>query len=650
MSELGQIFGADGTLASKLPGYRVRDAQVQLSEEIAQTVQAGEILVAEAGTGIGKTWAYLIPALLYAQKALVSTGTRTLQDQLYLKDLPQIRKALGVGGSTAILKGRGNYVCHYHLARVNEDPAALTSRAQVSWLRKITRFTAASATGDKAELADVPEDADIWRLVTSTRESCLGQDCPNISECFLYKARRQAQQADLVVINHALFMADAALRDEGVSELLPTADLVVFDEAHQLPDVATRFLAQSLSTAQLQELARQVEAAGLAHARETVDWSQLCAELVSATRELRLACEWMATQAGMRAMHEEFMRVPESVDSMQRVAECLTRLFAPLVQQEQRHPDLATQMRLVESYLDRLRTWQAGEGAQETVNWVELTAQHLRMSYAPLSIAQAFSRERQDNQAWVFLSATLSVKGDFSHFVSRLGLQDARTVRHASPFNYQACALLCVPNDLPAVDRPGFHAEFARCLFPVIQASEGACLILCTTLRAIDLVADELQLLFEQAGLDWPILRQGHQPRSTLLQKFRAQPRSVLVGSASFREGVDLVGEQLTVVAIDKLPFAPPDDPVLQARIRACRQKNGNPFLELQVPEAAIALKQGAGRLIRSEKDWGVLIIGDRRLVEKPYGRALWQGLPPFRRTRLISDVIEFVGSNRNQG
>lgn len=689
--DLEQIFGVDGTLQARLPGYRVRRAQIELAEQIAQTIQTGEILIAEAGTGIGKTWAYLVPAMLFADKVLVSTGTRTLQDQLYLKDLPQIRKALGLGGVTAILKGRANYVCHYHLKRANEEPGALTSRQQVAQLRQITRFAAMSGNGDKSELSTVPEDAEIWRLVTSTRETCLGQqECPFISECFLYKARRSAQQADLVVINHALFMADAALRDDGVSELLPQADLVVFDEAHQLPDVATRFLAQSVSTAQIQDLARQVQATGLAHARETVKWESLCAAVVQACKELRLASDWLGAQTGMRALQHQFLEDVEASAALDDLVKSLKALARPLADQEQRHPDIAAHRRTLEAYLEQFDAWlgqatrtqpshaqssgsppaqgndtsaadvsadqsldaeeASGSGAPEggdMVSWVELTPAHVRLNSAPLSIAKAFSRERKAHQAWVFLSATLSVKGDFRHFANRLGLQAAQTVRHASPFNYAEQAMLCVPRGLPAVDHPDYHGAFVRYLIPLIQASEGACLILCTTLKAIEKVGDELSRQFELLGLDWPILMQGHQPRSLLLEQFRAQPNAVLVGSASFREGVDLVGDLLTLVAIDKLPFAPPDDPVLQARMRVCRQRNGNPFLELQVPEAAIALKQGAGRLIRSEQDWGVLVVGDRRLVDKPYGRQLWQGLPPFRRTQEQQEAVDFILSKK---
>jgi len=672
--DLEQIFDTGGLLESSLPGYRVREGQIALAKDIVSAIEDRSILVAEAGTGIGKTWAYLVPGLLRASKIMVSTGTRTLQDQLYLKDLPRIRKALGLGGTTAILKGRANYVCHYHLKRVNEEPGALASRQQVVWLRQVTQFASRSVTGDKAELPTVPEDADIWRLVTSTRESCLGQqDCPMISDCFLYKARKRAQQADLVVINHALFMADAALRDEGVSELLPQTDVVVFDEAHQLPDVATRFLAQSVSTAQLQDLARQAQVTGLAHARETVDWSRLCDNLIKSCKDFRLACEWMEDAAGMRALQQSFIENEKALQAARDVLASLVAVYKPLVKQEQRHPDIALHAKTAQAYVEMLEVWldernrvvaapvkqesdskgtdsddvQNVDDLEQVVSWAELTPAHVRLCSAPLSVSKAFSRKRQQDQAWVFVSATLSVKGNFTHYLSRLGLWDAKTVRYPSPFNYSEQALLCVPNELPAVDSPMYHRQFVRYLFPAIQLSEGATLILCTTLRAIEVVASELAKLFEQHGIDWPILCQGQQSRSVLLEQFRAQSRAVLIGSASFREGVDLVGDQLTLVAIDKLPFAPPDDPVLQARIRVCRQRQGNPFIELQLPEAAIALKQGAGRLIRSERDWGVLIVGDSRLVDKPYGRQLWQGLPPFKRTRSMQEVLAFIQAKK---
>ncbi|MFW8565666.1 ATP-dependent DNA helicase [Orrella sp. 11846] len=662
--EIDSIFGQTGRLQQAFEHYISRQAQVDLAGEIAQTIEESSCLIAEAGTGIGKTWAYLVPALLRSEKTLISTGTKTLQDQLFEKDLPQVSKALGLSVNTAVLKGRANYVCHYHLKRANEEEGALTHRKQVVWLRDITRFAASSNTGDKAQLETVPEDADIWRIVTSTRETCLGQECPHLSDCFVYKARRQAQQADLVVINHALFMADAALRDEGVSELLPQADLVVFDEAHQLPDVATRFLAQSISTAQITDWARQVEVSGLAYARETVRWRDLCATLTQSMKDLRLVCDWVSALNGQRVMRDQFERNEESMELFAKLCQAVDAIVEPLKAQAERHIDLEMLMNQGVGFQEKLQHWRpdalenpvgqtsdainANLAQVDWVDWVELFSAHVRFNSAPLSVAQAFSKERQAQQAWVFLSATLSVKGDFQYFTSRLGLEDAKTVRFASPFDYGQQALLCVPETLPQVNDPTFNERFVEYLLPLIQLNDGGCLILCTTLRAIETIGAALEHKLKDLGIEWPVLRQGQQSRAVLLSQFRREPKAILIGSASFREGVDLAGEHLTLLAIDKLPFAPPDDPVLQARIRQCEARRGSPFMELQIPEAAIALKQGAGRLIRTEKDWGVLVIGDRRLVEKSYGRRLWQGLPPFQRTREQDVALSFIREKRN--
>lgn len=657
MSELESIFGSEGGLSKHTPDFRERPGQLALAQTIEATIRKRGVLVAEAGTGTGKTLAYLVPAIMSGAKVLVSTGTRTLQDQLFGKDLPLVRQALALPLVTALLKGRANYVCHHHLERLQDDPEALRSKNEIIWLRQIRQFAATSNTGDRAMLSSVPEEADIWSRVTSTRENCLGQECPHVRECFVYKARREAQEADLVVINHALFMADASLKQEGISDLLPEADVVIFDEAHQLPAVATRFLGQSISTGQLQDLARQSEVAGLAHAREALKWSQLCEGLTLAIKEWRLACDWIDQTANRRAMPDDILQQPESVAAFEVLCEALDRLLKALCQHEEQHPDIAALARTAQTCQVRLHLWQqvlllssgfgAVSGSSDMVYWLENTSQHVRFNVAPLSITEAFSSDKKGAQAWVFLSATLSVKGDFSHFVDRLGLEDIDTNRQPSPFDYERCAYLCVPSDLPAVNHPDYSAAFAQWIFPIIVQNDGATLVLCTTLRAVDRVAQALETLYNENDLQWPILRQGAQPRGTLLSAFREQDHAVLVGSATFWEGIDVAGERLTVVAIDKLPFAPPDDPILQARLKACRDKGGNPFLEFQVPEAAIALKQGAGRLIRSEKDWGVLIVGDSRLVDKPYGRALWQGLPPFQRTRHAQDVLDFIAARR---
>ena len=648
---ISEIFSLDGPLAAMSPGFRVRTTQIELAQAVERTIAERSTLIAEAGTGTGKTWAYLVPALLGGGKVLVSTGTRTLQDQLFSRDLPRVREALSIPATIALLKGRGNYVCHYHLERLQGEDRALKSRGEVHQLRNIQTFAQQSATGDRADLPTVPEDAEIWQRVTSTRENCLGQDCPNVRDCFVLKARREAQEADVVVINHALFMADLMLREEGVTDLLPAADTVVFDEAHQLPDTATRFLGSSVSTHQLLDLGRLIETAGLAHARELTNWSEQARALEQSTRELRLSCAALENMPSRRVTFEAFPE-PAAFDiareALQTSLDAVGQLLASV---EEKHPDLATAARTARELAERLAEWgQPARGLRsdaqdlhQIVRWVELGLHHVRLHAAPLSVAEAFSRYRQGGQAWIFTSATLSVHGDFSHFTERLGLQNAETVRMESPFDYAKQAMLFVPQSLPAPQSSEFLPAFVEQLMPLIQASQGGALVLCTTLRAVERVAALLADAYDRVGLSWPIMRQGNGTRRDLLERFRTLDHAVLVGSASFWEGIDVAGDRLTLVAIDKLPFAPPDDPVLEARLRACRSRGGNPFMEYQLPEAAIALKQGAGRLIRSETDWGVLMVGDTRLVDKPYGKQLWRGLPPFARTRVLEEAVEFL-------
>ncbi|MFA5662572.1 ATP-dependent DNA helicase [Castellaniella sp.] len=643
---LEAVFGPDGSLARALPAYQPRTAQQELAQAIWQALQEGEVLIAEAGTGTGKTWAYLVPAFLSGRKTLISTGTRTLQDQLFHRDIPRLRHALALSVDVALLKGRSNYVCHYHLDRLEQDPGALKSREEIPQLRTIRQFARTSESGDKAELPAVPETADLWNRVTSTRENCLGQDCPFVRDCFVYKARRRAQDADVVVVNHALFMSDLALREEGVANLLPETHLVVFDEAHQLPATATHFLGESVSVHQVLDGLRQAEAAGLAHAREAVRWSDLCGALEAAARAFRLACAPVTALPGARVTFEQLPQAQGFDEAFQQLCTAMDPLLEALAAQEERHPDLAAALRMLEGVHDRLQRWATpARGMPEAadhaaVRWVECSTHSVRLQRAPLSVARIFSGFRRDGQAWVLTSATLSVRGDFQHFQRQLGLADAHVASWLSPFDYAARGLLYVPRALPAPGSAGFSTAFAHALLPLMRVSRGGVLVLCTTLRAVAEVADCLL-----DGVDGRlVMRQGESSRAVLLERFRAAGNAVLVGSVSFWEGIDLPGEALTLVAIDKLPFAPPDDPVLEARLRVCRAQGGNPFMEHQLPQAAMLLKQGAGRLIRSETDWGVLVVGDGRLVDKPYGRLLWQGLPPFARTRDAGLALAFLG------
>ncbi|MBO9352742.1 ATP-dependent DNA helicase [Bordetella petrii] len=690
--DISEFFAADGPLATALPGYAPRPAQVELAQAIGQAITDRATLVAEAGTGIGKTWAYLVPAFVAGGKVIISTGTRTLQDQLYTRDLPRVRAALAAPVTAALLKGRANYVCHYHLDRLQGDDRALKSRAEISQLRQIQVFAGISKTGDRADLGKVPEDADIWQRVTSTRENCLGQECPRIRDCFVVKARRQAQDADVVVVNHALFMADLVLREEGVTDLLPEADTVIFDEAHQLPDTATRFLGSSVSTHQLLDFGRALEAAGLAYAREAGKWSDVSRQVETAARELRLVCAPLDQLPGRKATFEaipDAAQFDAALAALRQAIDAATRALGAVAE---KHPDLAAAARGGAEISLRLARWAlpAREGADPdadegwgrdvhalaqagddgpavpqavlqgvaaandytgpAVRWVEHGQHHVRLHSAPLSVAQAFSRFRKPGQAWILTSATLSVHGDFKHYTSQLGLDDARTGRWESPFDYTGQGLLFVPRDMPEPQSPRFAERFVQTLMPLLEASPGGTLVLCTTLRAVDRVANLLADAFDDQGHEWPLLKQGDATRRDLLERFCKLEHPVLVGSASFWEGIDLPGDVLTLVAIDKLPFAPPDDPVIEARLRACRVRGGNPFAEYQLPEAAISLKQGAGRLIRTERDWGVLMVGDARLVEKPYGKRLWRGLPPFSRTRDLNEVLAFYARRQESG
>nr|WP_325170240.1 ATP-dependent DNA helicase [Cupriavidus respiraculi] len=674
-AELAKIFAPSGTLAQGIPGYRPRDAQARMAEAVSGAIEHNDTVIVEAGTGTGKTFAYLVPAMLWGGKVILSTGTKNLQDQLYLRDIPTVRKALNVPVSVALLKGRANYVCHYHLERAQVN-ARLASRQDAAWLRDIQRFAKVTTSGDKAELSAVPENAPVWQLVTSTRDNCLGTECPHYKDCFVMRARKEAQQADLVVVNHHLFFADVVLRDTGMAELLPAANTVIFDEAHQLPDTATLFFGDSLSTSQLLELARDTVAEGLSHARDAADWVGIAAPLERAARDLRLAFGKENVRLAVsqieadKRIREPFFETLEAVDkalgdfvalleTQAERAESLEQCHRRAVEIEQRLAAWRTDTAAPEPVPDDLVGADGGTGddagqsataaaaapaVAETVRWVEVFSHTVQLHRTPLSIAPIFSRQRAGHpRAWVFTSATLSVKGNFAHYAAQLGLDKDRSLSLPSPFDYANQGLLYVPRDLPAPQSPQFTEAVVETALPLIEAAGGRAFVLCTTLRAVQRAADMLYDAFAERGLELPLLVQGQASRTELLDRFRQLGNAVLVGSQSFWEGVDVRGEALSLVIIDKLPFAPPDDPVLAARMEVLQKKGLSPFAVHQLPHAVITLKQGAGRLIRSETDRGVLVICDTRLVEKPYGRQIWQSLPPFKRTREAETVVSFL-------
>lgn len=637
MTTLETVFSAQGTLARAVKDFRPRPFQLEMAQAVAEAIAANAVLVVEAGTGTGKTFAYLVPALLSGGKVVISTGTKTLQDQLYDRDIPTVRQALKVPVTVALLKGRANYVCHHHLERALQD-GRLPNRDDVGYLERIRRFARVSRTGDKAECATVPENAGIWALATSTRDNCLGAQCPHFDTCFVMAARRQALAADVVVVNHHLFFADLVLREEGVPELLPACNTVIFDEAHQLPETAGIFFSETISTAQLIELARDVRLESLAAAADYAPLPAAAQALDKSARDLRLVFPENTGRISLRALHGR-------ADFAAALGSALARLdglAAELQQQAERSEGLARLRDRSLALAVHAERWRSGVD-DGRVKWMELFGHGLHLNSTPLSIAEVFGRQLAEHaRAWVFTSATLSVNRDFTHYCGEMGLARARTASWASPFDFAAQALLYVPEALPAPNTREHTAAVVDAALPIIEAAGGGAFMLFTSLKAMRDGHEMLQRAFAARGLKYPLLVQGEGSRSEMLVRFRDLGEAVLVGSHSFWEGVDVRGKALSLVVIDKLPFAPPEDPVLAARIDKMTREGRSAFAEYQLPEAVIMLKQGAGRLIRDETDRGVLMICDPRLISRGYGKRILQSLPPMRMTRSAAEAVGF--------
>lgn len=635
--QLSQVFAAGGALSTAIDGYTEREEQVRMAHAIADAIAGNKQLVAEAGTGTGKTFAYLVPALLFGGKVIISTGTKTLQDQLFNRDLPNVRDALKVPVTVSMLKGRANYVCHYHLESAEKE-GRFASREDAKYMHIIKDFAEHNKTGDKAELTDVPENAMIWSNVTSTRDNCLGQDCHYYKECFVMGARKKALAADVVVVNHHLFFADVMLRDEGVTELLPSANTVIFDEAHQLPDIAGLFFGEDVSTNQVLELCRDSTSAYLSLVKDCIALSEAVPPLEKAVKDFRLIFAY----EGARMPVKKALVLKGFEEAYSQIQEQLAALTKVLESQAARDPMLEKCWQRGEELLIQLSRWHKAENSN-LVRWVEVFTQSVQLHATPLSVAEGFGKQlNAEPRAWIFTSATLAVKSDFSHYQSQMGLAGAETLYLQSPFNYEQQALLYAPMGMPDPNSPDYIEAVTKAALPVIQASQGRAFVLCTSLRAMREIYALLKDAFALSGMEYPILLQGDSTRTELLDRFRTHGNAVLVGSQSFWEGVDVRGEALSAVIIDKLPFAPPDDPVLSARIDQLNTEGKNAFMEYQLPYSVITLKQGAGRLIRDETDKGVLMICDPRLITKSYGKRIWQSLPPFRRTKVLADVEVF--------
>ncbi len=684
VAAVAAALAADGPLARGHPGFVVREGQLELAQAIAQAIEDSGRLVAEAGTGTGKTFAYLVPALLAGVRVLVSTGTRNLQDQLFARDLPEVLKALGVQADIALLKGRANYVCWHHMRR-NLAEGRFARREDIADLRRIERFALVSQSGDRSALPGVPEDAPAWALATSTRENCLGQDCDDYGRCFVFRARQAAQRADVIVVNHHLFCADLALRDEGIADLLPNTEALIFDEAHQLPDVATQFFGNAVSTRRLVDFGRDLLRVGLAEARDSADWTALSRAIEQSVRELRLAGGtpgrldaaaarardgFVDAIAGCRAAvgaaGSALDRAAERGREIQRVALRAVELGTLLddwlaasvqgdgaasaaVRGDPRTPpaprdDVSATLPEAGDPAGATEGGDRAEAPPAVVIWAEVHGAGVTLHATPLSVADAFRRHLGGRpRAWVFLSATLAVNGAFDHFVGAMGVEDARSLVWQSPFDFASQGLLYVPQGIGEPKGPDFADRVFRACWPLVRANRGRAFVLCTTLRMVDQLAARFGEAIDADAGGIGLLVQGRASRAELLERFREQPAPLLVGSASFWEGVDVPGKQLSLVVIDKLPFAPPDEPILRARIDAARRSGAEPFRTMQLPAAAMALKQGAGRLLRSESDRGLLVVCDARLAERSYGRILLKSLPPFRRTRSQDEALAFV-------
>ena len=624
-------FERNGALALADEGHVEREVQVRMALAVALAIEDKSALVAEAGTGVGKTFAYLVPTLLSGARALISTATKSLQDQLFLRDLPRLREALKLPVSTALLKGRASYLCIHRMNQARQG-AQLPDRWAVRTLAKVEQWSRITVSGDLAELDGLDERSSVIPLVTSTRENCLGSECPEFRACHVVKARREAMAADVVVVNHHLFFADMALRDTGVAELLPSVELAVFDEAHQLAEAGVQFLGTTLSSAQVIDFARDMLGAGLQLARGLVPWSDLAAGCDKAARDMRIAAAGSLRElrGTIKLRWDERAPREDFVNALAALGDACAAARAGLDMVSELSPEFTKLAERV-AQLGKLAGTFAEPAAQGHVRWIDVSPHQARLVESPLDIRDALREQMAAApKAWVFTSATLGDDDRLSWFTESAGLEDARALRLGSPFDYAAHARLYVPRGFPKPNEPGHPGAVATLAARCARALGGRTFVLTTTLRALQSIGEQLRAEFDAQGDSIQVLMQGQVPKRQLMQQFLAQPRSVLVGSQSFWEGIDVPGDALQCVLIDKLPFPPPNDPLVEARVKRLESVGRNAFADYFVAEAAVSLKQGAGRLIRSETDRGLLVVCDPRMAGMNYGRRLREALPPM--------------------
>lgn len=633
MLTVTKMFASDGPLATAIAGFQPRASQVAMAEAVEVAVAKSRLLFVEAGTGTGKTFAYLAPLFASAKTTIVSTGTKTLQEQLFYRDLPLVKKAVGSTKKTALLKGRGNYLCLFRL-RQHSHGNVFHDKQTLAELSLVKAWSTSTKTGDIGELADIQEGASVTPYVTSTVDNCLGRDCPDYQDCYLVKARKKAMEADVIVVNHHLFFADLSLKDTGFGELVPEVDSIVFDEAHQIPDIATAYFGESVSSRQIQDLCRDIELLQRTVLQDASQLASATAKLQLASADLRLLFPSNPEKGNWRVMLKR-ADIKQQIDVLQQAFEVLQQVVKVNLGRDKALDQLYERAIQVQQQLASLV-----EVERDGVSfWYETTSKHVILHLTPLSIAKKFREMATDPpRGWVFTSATMSVDNDFSHIKQQLGLEDASDMILPSPFDYPKQAVLCVPRYMPAPSDRNMAATLVAISKKVIKASGGRCFLLFTSHFMMRTVAKKLTTALRQ-----PILVQGDTSKRMLLQRYLQQKDAVLCATGAFWEGVDVRGDDLMCVLIDKLPFATPDDPLLQARIEDCRRSGANPFAQIQIPQAVIALKQGAGRLIRDTADRGVLVICDNRIVSREYGDIFLRSLPDMNRTRDLNATLQIL-------
>ncbi len=635
---IDKTFSVDGALGKAIKGFQPRQAQLDMAHAVEKSIKEQSQLVVEAGTGTGKTFAYLVPALLSGKKTIISTGSKNLQEQLFHRDLPLMVDALGFYGRVALLKGRSNYLCLDRLSRQMVESHSIEANSTLlTQLVKVRRWSSETKSGDLGECDDIAEDSPIIPDITSTNDNCLGKECPSYQDCFVLKARKKAMDSDVVVVNHHLFLADLAIKETGFGELIPEAEVFIFDEAHQIPDIASQYFGSSISSRQIQELSKDIEIGYRTEAKDMRQLQKVADRLIQSSMDMRL----ILGDPGFRGNWRDAMKSPPIERGVTRLLDTLELAIDVL-------KVALGRSELLDAAFERAHAIKARIERVCDVDitgysyWFECSPRHFSLHITPLSVAEKFREQVEIKQgAWIFTSATLAVRDDFSHFTYRLGLEPPQKLSLPSPFDYKKQARLCVPRYLPEPNSPGMSERLASMLGPVIEKNGGRCFFLCTSHSMMRSLAEHFR---DQLSI--PVLMQGETTKQKLLAEYLELGNALLVATGAFWEGIDVRGDALSCVIIDKLPFTSPDDPLLKARIEDCRLNGGEPFSEVQVPDAVITLKQGVGRLIRDKTDQGALIICDNRLVTRDYGAVFLHSLPPIPRTRDLDKISQFLDQN----